>query len=183
MQSPLFGPPVERRSREVCAARHSASVRGWTGNDWKWCAPFFPVDARVAGTTPQNGPARTPLPSKDLRGLRLIGEDLSGLDLSAFGLAGADLSRANLAAARLVGAKLQNAVLFEANLADAEMFSADLRSTQAWSRSTSPTPRSSNGAHPQRQSRRRRRGRSALRTSRQPEPLCPERGPSWPHPQ
>ena len=65
-------------------------------------------------------------PTRDLRGIRLIGESLVGVDLSGFDLRDADLSEADLTGARLVKADLRGATLHGTNLTDAELLAADL---------------------------------------------------------
>ena len=64
--------------------------------------------------------------TRDLRGIRAIGESLAGVDLSGFDLRDADLSGADLTGARLVQADLRGTVLHGTNLTDAELLAADL---------------------------------------------------------
>ncbi len=76
---------------------------------------------RLRAGAPDPDPA-----SRDLRGIRLIGENLAGVDLSGCDLSGADLSRADLSGARLGRARLRDTVLFGVDLTGAELLGADL---------------------------------------------------------
>jgi uncharacterized protein YjbI with pentapeptide repeats len=64
--------------------------------------------------------------TRDLRGIRCIGESLAGVDLSGFDLRGADFSGADLTGARLVQADLRGTIMHGTNLTDAELLAADL---------------------------------------------------------
>ena len=64
--------------------------------------------------------------SRNLRGVRWIGEDLAGIDFSGCDLTGADLSRSDLTNARFCSAQMTSVILHEAKLDGTEFLGADL---------------------------------------------------------